>query len=202
MYKLYTIGHSTHSGEEFVGLLSMHSVSAVCDVRSSPYSKFNPQFNKEIIRDELKRHCIAYVFLGKELGPRSDDSGCYDEGRIRYDRLAATELFQQGLERLRKGMVNYRVALMCAEKDPLTCHRTILICRNLRSEDIEISHILEDGKLENNQDTEKRLMDMLKIPRAELFDSEEDLVQRAYDRQSQKIAYVKKITGDSENSEV
>ena len=202
MYQLYTIGHSTHSTEEFVKLLSIHSITAVCDVRSSPYSKYNPQFNRETIQKELKLYGILYVFLGKELGPRSDDSACYEDGKIQYNRLAKTGLFRQGIDRIRKGMKSYRIALMCSEKDPMTCHRSILICRHLRSDEIEIKHILEDGTAENNRDSETRLMRMLNVPQRELFDSEEDLIQRAYDKQSEKIAYIKKTSEVSETSEV
>jgi len=202
MYQLYTIGHSTHSTEEFVKLLSIHSITAVCDVRSSPYSKYNPQFNRETIQKELKLYGISYVFLGKELGPRSDDPACYEDGKIQYNRLAKTGLFRQGIDRIRKGMKSYRIALMCSEKDPMTCHRSILICRHLRSDKIEIKHILEDGTAENNRDSETRLMRMLNVPQRELFDSEEDLIQRAYDKQSEKIAYIKKTSEVSETSEV
>ena len=202
MYQLYTIGHSTHSTEEFVKLLSIHSITAVCDVRSSPYSKYNPQFNRETIQKELKLYGILYVFLGKELGPRSDDPACYEDGKIQYNRLAKTGLFRQGIDRIRKGMKSYRIALMCSEKDPMTCHRSILICRHLRSDEIEIKHILEDGTAENNRDSETRLMRMLNVPQRELFDSEEDLIQRAYDKQSEKIAYIKKTSEVSETSEV
>ncbi|QTA93071.1 DUF488 domain-containing protein [Desulfonema magnum] len=194
MNKIYTIGHSTHASDAFVRLLSIHCITAVCDVRSSPYSKFNPQFNRETIRRELKRHGISYVFLGKELGPRSDDPACYENGKVQYSKLAETDIFSKGIDRLKNGMKSYHIALMCSEKDPITCHRMILICRHLRSHDIEIQHILEDGRLENNRDSEKRLMEMLKIPPADLFDSEEDLIQRAYDKQSERIAYIIKET--------
>jgi len=188
MNKLYTVGHSTHSIEEFVRLLKMHGITAICDVRSQPYSKFNPQFNKENLRDELKNARIAFVFLGKELGPRSDNPACYLNGKVQYQRLAETEQFRQGLIRIKEGMKSYRIALMCAEKDPLMCHRMILVSRYLRS-DAEILHILEDGTIENNRDSEKRLMQLFGIVQ-EFFDSSiEDAIQRAYDKQSEKIAY-------------
>ncbi len=192
MNDLFTIGHSTHTTEKFVELLSMHGITAVCDVRSSPYSKYNPQFNRETLQKELKAHGMAYVFLGDHLGPRSDDPECYTDGKVQYDQLAEKSRFRQGLDRVRKGMASYRVALMCSEKDPLTCHRMILVCRHLRADEIDIWHILEDGRVENNRDSEKRLMDHLKIPQAELFDTEEDLIQRAYNKQGERIAYAKK----------
>ena len=189
MLELFTIGHSVHSLEHFIELLKTHGVTALCDVRSSPYSRFTPQFNRESLKEELVRRRIAYLYLGAELGPRSSDPACYENGKVQYNRLAAREIFQQGLGRLRKGMATHRIALMCAEKDPLTCHRTILICRNLRGGDITIRHILEDGTLEDNRVTEKRLMKLLKIDPADLFSTEEEQIQRAYDIQGANIAY-------------
>jgi len=189
MNELYTIGHSTHETETFTRLLSTHSITAICYVRSQPFSKFNPQFNREVIQAELKKNGIAYVFLGKELGPRSDDPACYSEGKAQYNRIAETDLFQQGLKRIIKGMETYRIALMCAEKDPVMCHRTILVCRHLREQGIKIKHILEDGSIEENSDTIRRLMQMLKIQETNLFQSTEEIIQSAYDIQSEKIAY-------------
>lgn len=189
MLELFTIGHSNHSTEQFIDLLKMHGVTALCDVRSSPYSRFTPRFNRESLKGELAGQRVIYLYLGAELGPRSADPGCYEGGKVQYNRLAKTDLFQQGLGRLRKGMTTYRIALMCAEKDPLACHRMLLICRNLRGDDIVIRHILEDGALEDNRDTEMRLMEQLKIDPADLFASVADQILRAYDIQSEKVAY-------------
>jgi len=189
MLELFTIGHSVHSIERFVELLKTYGVTALCDVRSSPYSRFTPQFNRESLKDELDRHHIIYIYLGGELGPRSTDPACYENGKVQYNRLAGKDFFQQGLGRLRKGMTAYRIALMCAEKDPLTCHRMLLVCRNLRWDDIVIRHILEDGSLEDNRDTEKRLMKQLKIDPLDLFSTEAEQIQRAYDCQGEKVAY-------------
>jgi uncharacterized protein (DUF488 family) len=200
MGELYTIGHSTHSTERFIELLSIHSITAICDVRSNPYSKFNPQFNRETVQKELKQKGIAYVFLGKELGPRSDDPTCYVNGKVQYDRLAKTELFQQGLKRLKKGMESYRIAMMCAEKDPIGCHRTILVCRNLCENEIRIRHILEDGSIEENDDSVRRLMQTLKIQDTDLFRSREEIIQSAYDMQGKKMAYVEVSNDDHNNT--
>src|SRR5262245_1344313 len=119
--ELYTIGHSTHSCSQFLDLLVQHRISAICDVRSAPYSRLHPQFNRESLQRELARHHIAYVFLGEELGARSSDPSCYEAGKVQYDRLAATDAFRQGIERVKQGIQRYRVALMCAEQDPLAC---------------------------------------------------------------------------------
>jgi len=191
MALLYTIGHSTHSTETLVELLTKHGITAIADVRSSPYSRFNPQFNRENLRVELKGSGIAYVFLGKELGARSEDPQCYIEGKVQYDRLARTELFQEGLRRIARGVSKQKVALMCAEKDPLTCHRAILICRHLPASDIGIQHILGDGRLESHTDALARLLRELGIAGPELFRSRNELISEAYSRRGEQLAYNK-----------
>lgn len=190
MKELYTIGHSNHPVETFLDLLHRHEITALADVRSSPYSRYNPQYNRENLKPVLARCGISYVYLGRELGPRSDDPACYDNGRVSYEKLAQTDLFRSGLDRLRKGLETHRVALLCAEKDPIVCHRMILICRALRSEPVVIRHILEDGSLETLQAAERRLMVQLKMRQMTLFDRTlDDLVLRAYARQAERIAH-------------
>ena len=137
----------------------------------------------------MRNNGIAYVFLGRELGARSNDPACYVDGKVQFHRLAATPLFQQGLRRLREGLKTYRLCLMCAEKDPVACHRTILICRHLRNPALKIRHILEDGSLENHNDLELRLQRLLELPCEDLFRDAGDLTEEAYDLQGQRIAY-------------
>jgi uncharacterized protein (DUF488 family) len=201
MNRLYTIGHSNHDIENFLHLLKMHAVTAIADVRSSPYSKFNPQFNREVLQRVLKENGIAYVFLGAELGPRSENPACYRDGKVQYARLAGTDLFLRGLERLLAGLKSHRIVLLCAEKDPISCHRMILVCRALRSEPIEIGHILEDGSVESLGDSERRLMQELKMRQLRMFENPEDLIQRAYDTQGERIAYVRDEPGARETNE-
>src|SRR5690242_16269876 len=124
---LYTVGHSNRTLEEFLSAIKSHGITAVADVRSQPYSRMHPHFDREALAASLKPEGIAYVFLGKELGARTPDAACYIEGKVQFDRLARTPAFQEGLERVRQGMEPYRVALLCAEREPLACHRTILV---------------------------------------------------------------------------
>ncbi len=187
--ELFTIGHSTHPVDYFIDLLKKHSITAVCDVRSYPYSKYNPQFNREALKEELKRNNIAYVFLGKELGARSDNPNCYIDGRVQYNYLVDEPSFQQGIIRLKKGMKKYSIALMCAEKDPITCHRTILVCREMRSHTKQIKHILANGEIETNQEAEERLLTTLGIV-PDMFKNKNECIEEAYDKQGKKIAYV------------
>lgn len=186
---LFTIGHSTHATDYFVGLLKQHKVTAVCDVRSHPYSRHNPQYNKEQIASALKANNISYVFLGKELGARSDNPRCYVNGKLHYEKLINEPLFQQGLARLKHGMSQYSIALMCAEKDPITCHRVIFVTRQIRLQ-FTIKHILEYGRIESNAEAETRLQNRLHIY-PDLVRTESQCIENAYDLQGQKIAYVK-----------
>lgn len=196
MNPLYTIGHSTHSGEVFTALLREHGVTAVCDVRSSPYSRFNPQFNRETLSATLWEAGVAYVFMGRELGARRDDPACYVGGRVSYGLVAMTPLFQGGLRRVRRGLGRYRVALMCAEQDPLTCHRAVLVTRALRAPGVAVLHICADGLLEKNVDAEKRLLKLVGLPDETLFATRAELIEQAYDLQAQKIAYTAEQTAE------
>jgi uncharacterized protein (DUF488 family) len=187
-----TIGHSTHTIERFVDILRQHGVTAVADVRSVPYSRFQSQFNRESLQATLKTLGIAYVFLGKEFGARSDDTSCYQEGRIQYRRVARTEAFKVGLERVRSGSKKLRLALMCAEGEPLACHRALLVSRELIATGIDVVHIHPDGRLEPHADAMKRLRKRLRLPEQDLFQSESELIEEVYALQEKRIAYVDK----------
>jgi uncharacterized protein (DUF488 family) len=186
---IFTIGHSTHSQARLRALLQLHDITAVCDVRSRPYSRRNPQCNREDLKKALVDNGIAYVFLGKELGARSEDAACYDGGKVQYERLAQTDLFRAGLDRVCEGIQRYRVALMCAEKEPLDCHRTILIARHLQDLDFAVQHIHADGALERHEAALTRLIKDLQLPDHDMFRSRADIVMDAYRLQEKRIAY-------------
>jgi len=176
---IYTVGHSNHPIEKFLSLLTGHDITAIADVRSQPFSRRFPQFNKERLAQTLSEHGIAYVFLGKELGARSDDESCYENGQVQYPRLGATALFKQGIDRALTGAGKFRVALMCAEKEPLDCHRTLLVSRALEQRGAAIAHILADGSIETQAQAMTRLT---RITRQEDIDE-------ACRLREQKIAY-------------
>ena len=155
-----TIGHSTHPAETFIDLLERHGVTALADVRAAPYSRFNPQFNRETLAGNLNARGIAYVFLGRELGGRSEDPACYNDGRVSYERLGRIPSFQKGLDRVTQGASDHRLALMCAEKEPLECHRCLLVAPALEARGVSVAHIRSDGGLEPNGDAMERLLAM------------------------------------------
>lgn len=196
--KIFTIGHSNHNIDKFIQFLKEHQVTAIADVRSSPYSRYLSHFNKAELEFNLKDAEISYVFLGKELGARPEDKNCYVDGKAIYEKIAARESFQEGIKRVVKGSDKYNIALMCAEKDPITCHRAVLVCQYLRNYDLDINHIHQDSSLESHQQLEERLLDLNgynKPKQLNLFEqsqSKEEALEEAYINQGFKIAYVEK----------
>ncbi len=186
---IFTVGHSIHLIGTFVSLLRQHAVAVVADVRSSPYSRYNPQFNRESLKESLKSKGIGYLFLGRELGPRVDDPGCYANGRVKYSRLAERPAFRDGVERVARGAETHRIALMCAEKEPLECHRTLLVAQALAARGLRVDHIHVDGSLEGHSQALERLPDMVGLPRDDLFLSKADILKEALERQEERIAY-------------
>lgn len=192
---VFTIGHSTHPATQFTALLLQHQITALCDVRSNPVSRFNPQFNKKQLEKSLQEANIEYIFLGNELGARSKDPACYANDKLQYDRLARTASFQSGIDRVREELTRgHRLALMCAEKDPLVCHRTILVSRHLVALGIEVQHIHADGTLESHDEALNRLSRQLNLPDHDLLRTREDVLNDAYRLQEARIAYDRSVT--------
>ena len=182
-HPVFTIGHSNHSLEVFSNLLSEHEVNVVADVRSAPYSRFNPQFNREFLAAELKGRGIGYMYVGRELGGRPKDPACYEGDRVRYERVAETERFRKGLARVIDAAGKRRVALMCAEKEPLDCHRTLLVARALDEHYVDVRHILADGTFETQADAMNRLLEQHDLsPQGDLLASREQSIVLAIAR--------------------
>ena len=202
MNDVFTIGHSTHASDHFLGLLAEHGISAIADVRSSPFSRFNPQFNREVLSNSLREHNIKYVFLGDELGARSKDPDCYIAGKVQYDRLAQTSLFKVGIERVLEGAEKYRIAVMCAEKDPLACHRAILVSRALVEQSVVVNHILADGSIETHAQLVERMLQAWNLHSEDMFNPKPARIKEAYRLQGELIAYTEDSVGDLEEREV
>lgn len=190
---VFTIGHSTHTIGAFLALLTRHSIEAVADVRSHPSSRRLPHFSRSELEVTLPQHGIRYVFLGRELGARRDERDCYVEGKARYDLISRQPTFRDGLDRVARGAAQMRLALMCAEKDSLTCHRSVLVSRELQAMGLHVEHILEDGGLESHAAAEQRLMveEGFTPGQMDIFGSADDVwsLEAAYRRRSDRIAY-------------
>ena len=152
MSSFFTIGHSNHAIEAWLALLSQHQVEVVVDIRSSPYSKYAPHFDKALIQRSVEEAGVRYLFLGAELGGRPANPAYYDaSGHVLYSRLRDDAQFKAAIVRLESGMERFRVALLCGEEDPAHCHRRLLIGRVLAERGHTMLHIRGDGRVESDE---------------------------------------------------
>ena len=197
-YKLYSIGHSSQTQEEFIALLTPYGINCIVDVRSVPASKYSPQFNQETLKWFLKSHGIQYIHFGDEFGARRTDS-IDPKGQVDFELAVKTELFQQGAARLMKGLEKgYQIALMCSEADPLECHRFSMISRYFYDQGFDVQHILKGGTLASHASLEKEMIKQFlhsrkyHLPEVDLLFgtySEEEQRNDAYRLKNKEIGY-------------
>ncbi len=174
---IYTIGHSNHAVQRFIELLRAHAISAIADVRTTPYSRRYPQFAREALAAELENADVAYSWLGRELGGLRND----------YAGAAQLPAFRAGLHRLIAGSERFRIAMMCAEREPSECHRGLLISPELERAGASVVHILADGNVETHAQTMDRLLDRFRLREDHLFRTRVELVEDALARQRRRI---------------
>lgn len=156
---LFTIGHSNHTEEKFLELLSDQRIDVLADVRSQPYSRYSTQYNREPLSGLVTGAGVRYLFLGDQLGGRPPGAEFYDEaGHVLYRAVSQAPFFLQGIDRVEQGMQRFRVALMCSEEDPAICHRYRLIGRVLAERGAAIEHIRGDGRLQAHADLDRQLL--------------------------------------------
>ena len=155
-----TVGHSTDSIGEFIAIIKSHSVDTIIDVRSTPYSRYTPQFNREDLKKELARAQIEYGFLGDSLGARYiDPNVLFPDGRVNFKKVRRLPKFQEGINNVIASMANgFHVALMCTEKDPFDCHRFVLISPALVAKGVLVEHIIDASKTISQKELEARLL--------------------------------------------
>lgn len=195
--KLYTVGHSSHTQEEFLRLLQENDVDCIVDVRSVPASKYAPQFNQDALDSFLRHHSVEYFFCGQEFGARRLDAFNSD-GQVDFELAVNTNLFQQGVERLMPLLSNHHVALMCSEANPLECHRFALVARYFHEHDVEVEHILKDASTASHNSLEQEMVKQYLTARKpqladvdELFGTytREDQLRDAYRLKNKEIGY-------------
>ena len=197
MNQIYTVGHSSHNIDYFLKLLNSHSISCLVDVRSTPYSKYTPQFNMREIKRILNFNKIYYIFMGNEFGARRKDKELYsEEGYLDFEKVSRSSLFISGMDRVKTGLEKgFNIALMCKERDPIDCHRNILVAREFHKQNYKVYNILEDSKIQNQEHIEKRLLDMYFPNRYQytLFDNQRkndpELINEAYKLRNKDIGY-------------
>lgn len=192
---VFTIGHSTHSIEEFINLLNNYEIDCVIDVRSMPFSKHNPQFNKESLIKDLKNQDIFYAHFGKEFGARHTSPMLLDENdQVDFYKVRETGEFKSGIKRLEDAIdQGYKTALMCSEANPLDCHRFSMISYQLVREGFEVIHILPDSTMVTNEELENKMIEKFfeKIPQSTLFEyvTPEQQREAAYKIVMKRVAY-------------
>lgn len=187
--KVLTIGHSTHQYERFLALLRGAGVTAVADVRTAPFSRYSPHFNREQIRCKLRLDGIAYAFLGQQLGGRPQNRISYCNGIADYEKMATTGEFKAGLDRILDGAKRYRIVLMCSEHDPLDCHRCLLVGRALAEQDVQVDHILHNATAIDHAEIEERLLTFSGRGTDDLLMSRDDRLSLAYRERARKVAF-------------
>jgi uncharacterized protein (DUF488 family) len=196
---VFSIGHSDLGEAYFLRLLRINEIDLILDVRSAPYSRRAPQYNRSALARSLELARIAYVFAGKSLGGRPPDPTLYVSGRVNYPRVASSRIFVQGLRRLSRLLAQHRVALLCSERDPLECHRFLLIGRALTIRGVNVEHILSDGSLESQPQGESRLVEMAGLTETISLDNSREILARAYALQESRFAFREPQRADSED---
>ncbi|HHM21244.1 MAG TPA: DUF488 family protein [Bacteroidetes bacterium] len=193
---IYTVGHSNHSADDFLRLLQPHGVNCVVDVRSIPASKYNPQFNKPLLASFLQEKDIIYLHFGREFGARHTNTFLHDEnGRVDFEKVRQTEAFRLGVARLEEGIEKgYIPALMCAEANPLDCHRFSMIANYLDEHGYDVRHILKNGQIVSQKDLEKEILKKFakKLPQPNIFEpniTREDQLKAAYRLHNNQVGW-------------
>jgi uncharacterized protein (DUF488 family) len=190
--EVLTIGHSSLPYERFLALLRKANVTAIADVRSSPHSRRFPHFSQDQLREELRLDGVSYVFLGKELGGRPEARALYCDGVADYEKMANTPEFAAGLERVMNGAKTYRIALLCSERDPLDCHRCLLVGRALAERGVRVGHILDDGTVAPHAQIERKLLELASRDADDMFASGKDQLAAAYRERARKVAFAER----------
>lgn len=191
---LFTVGHSNWDFPPFAALLRQSGVDLLVDVRSKPFSARFPQFSQPGFEALLAAERIAYLHLGEELGGRPDDPDAYrSDGRVDYKARRKSYAFSAGIERLLAELEKRSLALMCAEEDPLECHRFLMICPELVSLEIYPLHIRKGSPPETQEAAENRLLRQNgfgSVAQNTLFpELRTEALEKAYVMQAEKFAF-------------
>jgi uncharacterized protein (DUF488 family) len=185
MGKIFTIGCSTHTPDNFLNLLKNNDINVIADVRSTPFSKHTPQFNQNTLKDFLSEKKIHYIHFGEEFGARRKEKEVYTDGKVDFKKVAKLPIFLNGIERIEKGIQKgYNITLLCTEKNPLDCHRFLLVSKALVDLlNINIMHILFDGNVIEQHDLENQMLNYLDLT-YDLFIDNKNLIGNTYTNQS------------------
>lgn len=195
--EIFTIGHSNYEVDRLLSMLRQYNINCVVDIRGTPYSKYNLQYNKEVIQKTLNNEGFIYIYMAKELAAKRANKISYNkEGYSDFEKVIYEEDFIKGIDRLKNGCEKgFRIALLGAMQDPIRCHRAILVGRALRNSGFDVKHILHDYSIGTQEDIEKSLLqkyfkDGYQINLESLKPiSEEDMINESYRMANKEIGY-------------
>lgn len=196
MASVYTIGYAAFSIDDFIDILKSHKISHLIDVRSNPVSEYFQYYNSFNLEQKLKQHNIMYENFALEFGARQENKEFFaKDGFVDFEKFTQSEQFKNGLRKIKAGLERgINLVLMCAEKDPINCHRSIMIGHAMQKNGIEVLHIMHDGQLQHQKEIDKRLLELYFHDRNQLNlfaenSSEQELIEQAYKKQNEKIGY-------------
>jgi uncharacterized protein (DUF488 family) len=197
--EIFTIGHSNYKVEKLIDMLRYYNINCVVDIRGTPYSKYNVQYNKETIRDTLIKEGFVYIYMAKEFAAKRENKESYNkEGYSDFEKVIYEEEFKNGIERLKNGCKKgYRIALLGAMQDPIRCHRSILVGRELVQHGFNVKHILDDYSIAYQDDIEKSLLDKYFEDRNQITidymlgtdKNEKEMIEESYRLANKEIGY-------------
>jgi hypothetical protein len=200
----YTIGHSNHPIEYFLELLQTHDIDCVVDVRSTPASKYTPQYNQRPLAAFLHQHDIRYLPFAEAFGARQNHPDVLDDqGQVDFEKVRRTDAFRTGVRRLENGLERgHRIALLCAEADPLECHRFAMVAVHFVRTGYQVHHILKDKSLLTHEKAEERLLEKYqkRLPQPSLFQpnvDEKDRLEAAYRLCNREIGWKEEEAGSA-----
>jgi uncharacterized protein (DUF488 family) len=183
-----TIGYAGHTRDSLLARLKIEHVTAVADIRTYKNSSYWTAFDSDSFGSFLRDNGIAYVFLGDQLGGKPRNPALYPDGKLDYERMAATDGFQAGLDRLERGASKFELCIMCAEKDPMDCHRGLIVAPEMQKRGMDFRHLLADGSSEPHAETEARMIAATNTDGPDLFADPSDTLYRAYAAQRRRCA--------------
>lgn len=192
---IYTIGYSAFLINEFIDTIKRYNVSCVIDVRSSPFSNYYSDYNKDVFKNTLKQHNILYRNYVNEFGARQTNPIFYSGDIVDFDKFIKSSQFLEGISKVKKGIeLGYNFVLMCAEKDPIKCHRSIMLGKGFSNNGFDVKHIISKSELESQKELEERLLEIYHKDRFQLTlfgekQSDSELLADAYKKQNLAIGY-------------
>ncbi|HBH3651901.1 TPA: DUF488 domain-containing protein [Clostridioides difficile] len=197
--EIFAIGHSNYPYDKLIDMIKKYDINCVVDIRETPYSKYNIQYNKEAFNESLRNSGFVYIYMGKEFGAKRTNKDVYtQEGYADFEKVAKEDIFLNGIERLKKGcQMGYRIVLLGAMQEPIRCHRSILVGKVLNKEGFNVKYIMHEGNLAYQEDIEESLLDKYFSDRKQLsIDNllgsaltREKMIQEGYKLANKEIGY-------------